>query len=231
MADMTKACEYRINPRTNLTILLVISIFLFSQFTFSQIVVSSPSSQENVDACSDYADETLLDKWDMNERTDLGWAIFNTVELPKSNLTNISFLNGIFSARSVYTAGGSPDYSDANIVILDTAYPGSSMLGKVGTNYPIDADKYTILAIRMYIDPDVEGPTGQLLWGKNTLFGGVTTSGAFYVHNNWHIYLIDIPSLGIATGSDPWNGMVDYFRMDPIIKKDKTIRIDWMRLV
>ena len=66
-----------------LIIFLILSVLFFSQFIFSQIAVNSPAGREDVKSCSDYSDESLLDKWDMNERTDLGWAIFNTVELPK----------------------------------------------------------------------------------------------------------------------------------------------------
>ncbi|MCJ7579114.1 MAG: hypothetical protein MUP98_01100, partial [Candidatus Aminicenantes bacterium] len=213
----------------------ILTFFAFSLLclpVFSQIVVTSPSTVNNVKACADYADETLLDRWDMNERTDLGWRIFNTVEMPNSYLTNISFQNGIFSAKSVYTSGGeNPDYSDANISILDSPYLYSAMLGKTGKKYPIDADKYTVLVIRMYLEPDIYGPWGQLLWSTDTIYNGSTTSGAFIVKNNWIIYFIDIPALGIAAGSDPWSGTIDSLRMDPILQKDKEIKIDWIRLV
>ena len=213
-------------------LVLVCVLVLFCAATgFPAITVTSPSSQKNVKACADYSDEVFLDKWDMNERTDLGWRTFNTVEQPLSYLTNISFQNGIFSARSVYTPGGSADYSDANITLLDSHYLGSAPLGKIGTNFPIDASKYTTLALRMSIEPDCAGYYGQLLWSKNTIYNGITTSGAFYVHNGWAIYLIDIPALGIGAGSDPWTGLIDSLRMDPLIKRDKLIQIDWIRLV
>ena len=231
---MESATPKKSNPKTRtlarwgLACLLV----LFSgRLAFSAITVTSPSSQKNVKACADYSDEVLLDKWDMNERTDLGWRTFNTVEQPLSYLTSISFQNGVFSARSVYTPGGSADYSDANITLLDSHYPGSAPLGKIGTNFPIDAAKYTILALRMSIEPDCAGYYGQLLWSKNTIYGGITTSGAFYIHNGWSVYLINIPALGIGAGSDPWTGLIDSLRMDPLIKRDKLIQIDWIRLV
>ena len=192
-------------------------------YSFSQITVTSPSSRNDVKACADYADETQLDRWDMDKRTDLGWRIFNTIEMPTSGLANISFNGGIFSAD---TSG-----TDPNITLLDCGYPGSCFLGKNGTNFPINADKYTMLVIRMYLQPDVAGPWGQLLWSKNTIYNGITTSGSFFVKNNWFIYFIDIPSLGVAAGSDPWNGNIDSLRVDPISLSDKNIKVDWVRMV
>ncbi len=213
-------------------LLFPILFFLVLGLSFSQIIVTSPSSRDEVRSCAEYADKILQDRWDMNERTDLGWRIFNTVEQPRSYLTGISFQKGVFSAKSVYTPGGAdPDYSDTNIAILDSAYPGSAELGKVGANYPINADKYKVLAIRMYLEPDIYGPWGQLLWSTDTIYSGSTTSGAFYTYNNWFIYLIDISSLGIVSGPDSWSGYIDSLRMDPVIKKNKTIQIDWIRLV
>ncbi|MBD3414366.1 MAG: hypothetical protein GF421_08055 [Candidatus Aminicenantes bacterium] len=194
-------------------------------------MVDSPSSEDGVRSCLDYAEQVLSDRWDMNERTDLGWRIFNTVEEPRSFLTDISFSAGIFSASSVYTSGGGADYSDANIFLLDSAYLGSAKLGKVGENYPIQAGTYTHLVMRMSLGPDSAGPYGQLLWSKDTIYNGVTTSGSFLVYNGWRYYIIDIPSLGIASGSDSWSGLIDSLRLDPVNKKDQDIEIDWIRLV
>jgi hypothetical protein len=214
---------------------LTLILMTFSGPLFSQISVTSPSSREEIKACPDYADEVLLDRWDMNERTDLGWRIYNTYELPKSYLKNITFANGLFSAISEQTAGWSGDItSDVNITILDSAYPNAVVIGKTGRKYPINADKYTHLVLRMYLQPVVEDMIyGQsyLLWSKNTIYGGQTTSRPFFARDGWHIYFIDIPSLGIISGSDPWNGWIDSLRMDPIATHDKEIKIDWIRLV
>ncbi|RLG30480.1 hypothetical protein DRN98_07315, partial [Methanosarcinales archaeon] len=195
-------------------------------------MVISPSAADRLKASAGYAEEVLRDPWDMNARTDLGWRVFNTVEQPLSYLTNITFNNGLFTAQTVFTPGtGDPNYSDAKITILDSAYPGSAMLGKVGANFPINADKYTVLAFRMYLGPSADGPYGQLLWSKNTIYNGITTSGSFFVYNGWRIYFLNIPSLGIAAGSDPWNGLIDSLRLDPTIVKDQTVQVDWIRLV
>jgi len=214
-----------------LVVLLFSTLLILGSTLWGRITVLSPAAEDIVRACPDYAEEVLLDPWDMNERTDLGWRIFNTVEAPLSCLGNIDFVGGIFSALSLSSGGPDPDYSDAKIFILDSAYAGTAMLGKVGKNYPINADKYTRLALRMSLGPDAYGPTGQLIWSKDTIYSGTTTSGSFFVYNGWNFYIIDIPSLGTAGGSDPWSGLIDSLRLDPVITKDQTIEIDWIRLV
>ncbi len=211
-------------------IFIVVSIAT-AAFALSQISVSSPASRDALKACSDYADEVLLDRWDMNERTDLGWRIFNTVELPQSYLSNISFQNGLFSAQTVFTPGGAADYSDTNISILDSAYLYSAGLGKVGKNFPINASQYTRLALRMYLSPGSAGKTGQLFWSKDTIYNGSSASNVFDVHDDWFIYIVDIPSLGLAAGTNTWSGLVDSLRFDPIFKSNRTIQIDWIRVV
>jgi len=201
----------------------------------ADVVVTSPSSRDEVKSCLDYADEVLLNRWDMNERTDLGWRIYNTYEQPLSYLSDISFSDGIFSAVSEYTSGMTPPLSsDVNITILDSAYPNAVVIGKTGSQYPIDADKYTILVLRMYLEPDIEDQLygqGYLYWSKDTIYSGVTTSYPFSSRNGWFIYFIDIPSLGIISGDAPWSGWIDSLRMDPISISDKEIKIDWIRLV
>jgi len=205
----------------SLAFLLV--LFISWGFAHSAITVTAPSSRRDIKACADFAEEVLLDRWDMSQRTDLGWRIFNTVEEPRSYLADISFSNGIFSARS--------SGSDPNIFILDSAYTGSAMLGKNGKNYPINANQYTHLALRMYIEPNCSGTIGQILWSKNTIYSGMTTSRSYLVHNDWFIYIIDIPTLGIVSGPDSWSGLIDSLRLDPINITNKQIRIDWIRLV
>ncbi|MCX7973231.1 MAG: hypothetical protein N3B16_01845, partial [Candidatus Aminicenantes bacterium] len=210
------------------------NLFLFS-FIFPQIIVISPSSRDEVKSCAEYSEEVLLDRWDMNERTDLGWRIFNTYELPLSYLENINFANGIFSAKSGYTPGlPSPLTSDVNITILDSAYPNAVVIGKTGRKYPINASKYKILVLRMYLQPEVEGKLygqGYLYWSKNTIYNGITCAGPFFARDGWFFYFIDIPSLVIRHGSDPWSGWIDSLRIDPIAIADKQIWIDWIRLV
>lgn len=211
----------------------MIALVFLAGLASAQITVTSPAARTNVKAAPDYATEVLGDAWDMNERTDLGWRIFNTVEQYPSYLANISFAGGLFSAVTAYTPGGSETYSDVNITILDSAYPSSVLLGKYGSKYPIDADKYTVLAIRMYLDPPISAwPQAQLFWSQGTIYDDITVSNTFTVQGGWAVYLVDIPALG-AGGLDniPWAGLLRSLRFDPIVAKDKNIKIDWIRLI
>jgi hypothetical protein len=190
------------------------------------IVVTAPAAKVTVKAAPDFASEVLHDRWDMNERTDLGWRIFNTIEQPHSSLTNISFAGGLFSTRTTTT--------DPNIFILDSGYlPDAAAIGKFGSVYPIDADKFTVCAIRMSISPPLDAyAPAQFFWSKGTIYGTVIASNTFNVSPGWVYYLIDIPALGTSPSlPGSWSGTVDSLRFDPLIVADKDISIDWVRLV
>jgi len=62
--------------------------------------VSQPATEETIRAAADYATTAFQDPWDMNQRTDPGWSIFNTAQQPLSSLDGISFTGGILSASS-----------------------------------------------------------------------------------------------------------------------------------
>jgi hypothetical protein len=208
-------------------------ILVFAAAGWGQITVTAPAAKITVKAAPDYATEVLHDRWDMNQRTDLGWRIFNTVEAPVSNLSNISFAGGLFTATSIPASPGSPD-SDPNISILDSAYPGAADIGKFGVNYKIDASKYTVFAVRMYIPPPVHAwPTGLLYWSQNTMYDDYTTSVPFMVYGGWYIYMINLQTLGIAETptKTPWSGLKGSLRFDPFVQSNKTFQIDWIRLV
>lgn len=208
--------------RKAIAVLAIVMSFTGLGFSQSQIIVSAPSSRDDVKACADYADQVLHDRWDMNERTDLGWRIFNTVEEPHSNLGSISFAGGVFSAVSTS--------NDPNIFILDSAYPGSALNGKNGTNFPIDADKYTVFALRMSTNLNTPGPRGQLLWSKGTIYDGVTTAGEVSAQNGWNFVIVKIPSLSLLGGSDRWAGTIKSLRFDPFYESGKPIQVDWIRV-
>lgn len=207
-----------------------------------QVVVSQPAARDTVKAAPDYATEVLYDRWDMNERTDLGWTVFNIDEEPSPRLRDISFVNGIFGATTVLNppteANPTPTQSDAKIPILDSSYTGSAHIGKFGYNYLIDAGRYTHFLVRMYADPDVIAghpawSLGQLFWSDKTIYDGTLTwSNFFSVSGGWVFYEVDIPALGVLGGAnDPWTGTKGSLRFDPTVLPDLDIAIDWIRLV
>src|ERR1700726_5119511 len=61
--------------------------------------VTAPSANETIKAADDFATQAFQDPWDMSQMTDLGWFTYG-VDAPPSNLTNIAFSGGIFSART-----------------------------------------------------------------------------------------------------------------------------------
>ena len=195
------------------------------------ITVTAPASQTNIRSCNEYSTDVLRDKWDMSQRTDLGWRIFNTVEQPPSFLTNISFSGGIFSAKTVSTDGG--NYSDCNISILDSHYSGTMATGKVGAAYPIDANKYTVLIMRASFDPATAGSLGIIYWSTNSIYDGFSYSHPVYIYKGWAYYAFDMPAImqGSDGNSGAWTGTVGSLRIDPIQEKDRTFQIDWIRLV
>jgi len=159
---------------------------------------------------------------DMNEQTDLGWFIFDTVSGSKSNLSNISFSNGIFSASA--TSPG------PEIQILETGVTGTCFLGKIGRNFKIDANKYTILAYRMYLSTSHDG---QLFWSKNTIYNDITQTIPFSMYSGWRIGFLVIPTLGtlpVKGTKYNWAGAIDSFRFDPV-PVPVNVKVDWFRLV
>ncbi|MBM3295564.1 MAG: hypothetical protein FJY82_13745, partial [Candidatus Aminicenantes bacterium] len=229
--------------------LTVALVFVFPAAALFAQAVTAPAAKDTVKACPDYATEVQRDRMDMDRRTDLGYRIYNGLptvsnEQPPSYLLNPTFSGGLFTATTAPTAGPTPTYSAANITLLDSAYPGADPHGnKFGALFPIDADKYKYFAVRIYLQPDIEGwPQSKLLWSKETMYqtaltpnGGLTISNLFPAYNNWAIHIIDIPALGILAlpgyRNDPWAGRVDSLRFDPIVFRDKEIRIDWIRIV
>lgn len=189
---------------------------------FGAISVSKPSSNETVAAADDYASEAFNDPWDMNERTDLGWFIWDVTSGSRSNLTGQTFSGGIFSATATS--------NDPNIYILDSAVTGTCYLGKIGKNYPINASKYKVFAIRMKLNKNHDA---LLYWSANTIYTDISRSGPFSVRSGWNVYIVKIPSLGsykVLGTRTSWSGNKGALRFDPapvVVDMD----IDWIRLV
>lgn len=69
------------------------------------------------------------------------------------------------------------------------------------------------------------------MWSSKTIYDSPTSvAGSFAVYGGWQIYLLDIPSLGLAAGT-AWQGSVGSLRLDPTVVAGQVIDIDWVRLV
>ena len=74
----------------------------------------------------------LQDRWDINERTDLGWFV-NSVDQPGSNLSGVSFANGLFTATAAT--------ADPSVFLLETGNPMAAATGRTGSFYAIDTTR------------------------------------------------------------------------------------------
>ena len=186
--------------------------------------ITSPASVVVVPTAGDFFSSAFQDSINMRELTDIGWFAYG-IDQPRANLSGISMANSVFTATA--------SSSDPNIYLLETGNPVSVVRGRRGDVQPIDASRYRTLALRMRL-PGAQGARasdGQLLWSARTIYDSATsTAGSFAVYGGWQIYLIDIPSLGLAGGT-PWSGSIGSLRLDPTVVAGHTIEIDWARLV
>jgi hypothetical protein len=180
------------------------------------ITLGGPSA---VASAEDFATRSLQDPWDMNERTDLGWFLHGA-DLPSPDLANVSFAGGVFSA----TTGTTP-----NVFLLETPNPFAARLGRTGGTHPIDANSYRLLAIRMNLNGSAQG---VLQWNRDNLWDGTASqSGGFGISPGWRTYFVDIPSLGLRSGSTAWSGLLRSLQFYPSYQTAFTLQIDWIRLV
>jgi len=197
--------------------------------------VTAPAADETIKAADDFPTLTFQDPWDMNQMTDLGWYTYG-VDQPASNLTNIVFSGGIFSAT---TSGSVPGSGFPNFWLLDPIAATSAQIGKVGAVFPIDTSKYQRFLFRMNL-PAGLSPTlnacslidatqcAHLIWN---LYGTQSTSKVFPVYPGQWIYAVDLPTLGVA-GGPTWvaSNPVQSLRVDPIFKPNINFSVDWVRL-
>jgi hypothetical protein len=193
-------------------------VWLLSAACFGQ-VPTAPATTEVIRPADDFATQTFQDPWDMNQRTDIGWYTF-AADLPSSNLQNMMFSNGIFSALSAT--------DDPNFWALDTGSPDAAPFGKNGESFPIDASKYKRLLIRMNLSGAGLPGSLQVLWSNNTLYGGISTSPGYFARPGWWIYSIDLTA---GNAGPNWAGVVDSLRIDPVNLPGITMNVDWIRLV
>jgi hypothetical protein len=191
----------------------------------AQITVTAPANGVNaVASANDFATNVLQDPWDMNQRTDVGWWLYS-VDYPYAGAwSSHSFSGGLFTGVVV---------SNPNLWLLETSFGGAAPYGKFGINYPINADAYRIAAVRLRV------PTaGYMLWEwtTNSIYDapGIQTSNAVLTTPGWRIYIVDLPTLGLLVGNQPWSGIKRSFKLNPAPANEPaggTVQVDWVRLV
>jgi hypothetical protein len=224
LAPVQKRCNRMF--RRSLLALVVLLWVPFSAFGQSVTLGGSLA----LASAEDFATRVLQDPWDMNDRTDVGWFL-NGVDEPSPHLTGVSFSAGQFSATA--DAG-------ANIFLLDSPNPNAARTGKTGGNYPIDANNYRFLAVRM----NAGGPGAAALgWNRDNFWdGSFSSSNGINLTSGWRTYLINIPALGTGSGPLTWGGnpagdastggiLRSLMMFLSFVSPPTTVQIDWIRLV
>jgi hypothetical protein len=168
-----------------------------------------------VKAADDFATRAFQDPWDMNQRTDLG-PLLGSADQPVSGFTNISFASGLFSGTTTTTT--------ANVWLLDTGNPFAAATGKMGTLYPIDANTYRILAVRM------SAPTSAVMVASFTtsnIYQSTASTVSAQTTAGFRTYLIDLGA------SSSWTGTKRSLQLSPSqgVPTSNLVQIDWARLV
>jgi len=201
-------------------LMLSVCLVVYPKILAAQTVTSIGASA--VAAGGDFATKAFQDPWDLSQRTDLGWWIFG-VDQPASGLTNVQFANGEFTAT---TTNAGP-----NVFLLDTGNPNAAKIGRIGTNYPIDAGTYRFIAFRMSV---TTASFAQFIWNRDTIYDGTTTT-AFNVSTTpgYRIYLVDLTTLStVGAGKIAWSGLIRALRMNlSFAPAGESLKIDWVRLV
>jgi hypothetical protein len=186
--------------------------------------ITAPSGTDVVASANDYATTVLQDPWDMNQRTDLGWFI-NSNDHPLAGWSSVNFNGGVFSGVV---------QSASNVWLLETAFANAAPIGKFGANFPIDANKYRFAALRMRVPTALGGM--WFTWSTNSIFDppGQSSSNVVFTSQGWRIYIVDLATLGISAGTEPWAGMKRSLMLHPTPFGEPaggTVQIDWVRLV
>ena len=188
----------------------------------------------------DFATQVLGSPWDMSDYAQVSQYINNSGMA--NFLADVSVTKGVFSARSTTWSGA--------FSVLFPGYDNALLLGKVGHNYPIDANKYHCLYIASKIDSlykesmvftwfaneKLNGPTGT--WGNRASIISNTQS-------QWQLYKFDMASktsnatpwsqapgghwqgLMIAPSANQTTWQIDWVRLTDCNSTDRTVALDW----
>lgn len=189
------------------------------------VTVTAPSSSGvTLAPLDEYSSDVLNDIWDMDQITDLTYH----TDYPEF-LSNPRFEDGFYK--------GTLEFADGRerINLLAAGAPNNTALrtGKIGYNFPIDADKYRYLTFRMFSNYD-ECSSGLIQWfaedtyttsveGVSKAFAvppqdppsGLPDSDCSNGPYGWHLYTIDLKSNGIQSGGRPWEGTIRELILHP----------------
>lgn len=214
-----------------LTILLmlsaVISVSALSTEDTAALTITAPNASGVKQAeLDEFATNVMGDPWDMNQATDLDY--YRT----ESNMVNSTFSGGVYSGQ--LTAGGGGE----RITLLTALAPNNTALriGKTGYTYPINADYYKYLTLRIYKSCS-SCTVGFLEWYSDDTYTsavrGMSNSFSLSSGAGWQTVVIPLHTIGIQAGSKNWSGTIRELLVHPVALSDAagaTIKLDWARL-
>lgn len=174
----------------------------------------------------EFATMVLGDPWDMDEYTDLFYYRRD------SQLVNSNFADGVYSAQMTGGNGGE------RITLLTAGAPNNTAMriGKIGYNYPINADKYRYLTLRLY-KGNQQHNSGLVQWYETDAYTdavlGFTNSYPVPTGAGWHTVVVDLAAIGIQSGGKPWSGTIRELIVHPFAgpgAAGATVKLDWARL-
>lgn len=174
----------------------------------------------------EFATMVLGDPWDMNEHTDLAYYRRD------SQLNNSTFANGLYSAQMTGGLGAE------RITLLTAGAVNNTVMriGKIGYNFPINADKYRYLTLRLY-KSNRDYNSGLIQWFETDAYTrdveGVSNSYPVPSGAGWHTIVVDLQAIGIQAGSKTWSGTIRELIVHPFAgpgAAGATVQLDWARL-
>ena len=214
-------------------ILLVVAIsYALAQTTSSPatLAVTAPGPAGAVrPEMDEFATVVLGDPWDMNQNTDL--AYYRT----ESGIANGTFANGVYSGQMMHGNGG----ERITLLTAGALNNAAMRIGKIGYNFPINADHYRYLTLRLYRS-NTQCNSGLVQWFANDLYTPAVmgVSNSFLVSSGsctagWHTVVIDLATIGIQQGSKNWSGTIRELLIHPFAgpgAAGATLKLDWARL-
>jgi len=177
----------------------------------------------------EFATAVLGDPWDMNEITDL--AYYRT----ESGIANSSFANGVYSGQMTHGGGG----ERVTLLSAGALDHDAMRIGKIGYNFPINANHYRYLTLRLYRS-NTQCNSGLVEWYANDTYTAAVmgVSNSFLVSSasctaGWHTIVVDLATIGIQQGSKNWSGTIRELLIHPFAGAGvvgATLKLDWARL-
>lgn len=194
-------------------------------------IISSPTGSV-LPEIDEFATTKFGDPWDMNEASDLAYYRSD------SQIANSTFANGIYSGQMTNGQGG----DRITLLTAGSRNNAAMRVGKIGYNYPINADYYRYLTFRMYSN-NTNCNSGLIMWfaDDSYLAASQGISNGFLVPpdpcinqpSGWYTYVLDLKTIGIQQGQKPWSGIIRELAMKPFAgtgAAGSTVKLDWVRL-